>query len=146
MDAGNEMIWQCFKLYLPPGTQLTSVRRSAEDQLALIVKRAKKQGYVFARPPNVGDESSWLEAWQLVNTPNNPVARPAHSMHQRGLAYDLAGPNLQAIFAAVKKAASTGRIHLIRPRLGWDNPRLEGRCVHVEINAGKLDFEPFEYA
>jgi hypothetical protein len=139
------MIWQCFKLFLPPGTRLTSVRRSADDQLALIVRRAKDKGYIFKRQPTVEDESSWLEAWQLVNTPSNPIARPGRSMHQKGLAYDLSGPNLGTIFGAVKRAAQWGRIRLIRPRVGWENPRLEGGCVHVEIDGGKLDFEPFDY-
>ena len=67
-------------------------------------------------------------------------------MHQKGLAYDLWGLDLRAIFAAVKKAAQWGRIQLIRPRVGWENPRLEGGCVHVEIDGAKLDFEPFDYA
>ena len=146
MDVGNTLIWQCLKLYLPLGTRLTSVRRTPQDQLALIVERAKRKGYAFKRPATVGDQSSWLEAWNLVNSATNPIAKPGGSMHQKGLAYDLSGPNLNQVFAAVKKAASTGGIHLIPPRPGWDNPRLEGGCVHVEIDAGKLDFEPFDYA
>jgi hypothetical protein len=67
-------------------------------------------------------------------------------MHQRGLAYDLTGLDLEKILAAVNKAANDGRIHLIPPRSGWNNPRLEFACVHVEIDGGKIDFEPFEYA
>jgi hypothetical protein len=122
------------------------VRRSAADQLALIVRRAKDKGYIFKRQATVADAPSWLEAWQLVNTASNPIARPGRNMHQKGLAYDLWGLDLRAIFAAVKKAAQWGRIQLIRPRVGWENPRLEGGCVHVEIDGAKLDFEPFDYA
>ena len=146
VDVGNTLIWQCLKLYLPVGTRLNSVRRSPQDQLALIVERAKKQGFHFKRPPVFGDESSWIDAWKLVNTAKYPIAKPGKSMHQKGLAYDLTGPDLKAIFEAVNKASSTGRIHLIPPRPGWQNPRLEGNCVHVEIDSGKLDFEPFDYA
>ena len=146
MDVGNVMIWQCLKWYLPAGTRLTSVRRSPQDQLALITERAKRKGYSFKRQPNINDESSWYDAWRFVNTGKNPIAKPSRSMHQKGLAYDLAGPDLSAILTAVNKAASTGRIHLIRPRPGWQNPRLEGTCVHVEIDSGKLDFEPFDFA
>ncbi|HXF28169.1 MAG TPA: hypothetical protein VN610_12885 [Bryobacteraceae bacterium] len=146
VDVGNTLIWQCLKLYLLVGTRLTSVRRSPEDQLALIVGRARKKGYIFKRLPTVADEFSWSQAWQLVNTAENPIAKPGRSMHQKGLAYDLSGRDLNAIFAAVNKASSTGGIHLIPPRRGWNNPRLEGGCVHVEIDSGKLDFEPFDYA
>src|SRR5206468_3536283 len=90
MNAGNDMIWQCFKLYLPPGTLLPSVHRPADEQLAIIVQRAKEKGYQFKRTATVADESSWIEAWKLVNTKKNPVAKPGRSMHQKGLAYDLA--------------------------------------------------------
>ena len=146
MDVGNKLIWRCLRQHLPSGTRLTSVCRSPENQLALIVRRATSKGYAFKRPPHVNDESSWLEAWRLVNTKDNPVAKPGRSMHQKGLAYDLAGPNLHSILAAIKQAAAKGSIHLIPPRPGWTNPRLEGGCVHVEIDAATLDFDPFDYA
>ncbi len=146
VDVGNRMIWQCLKFYLPLVTRLNSCYRAPEAQLALIVERAKKKGYVFKRTPVVSDPSTWLDAWHLVNTRLNPIAKPGHSMHQRGLAYDLTGPDLAKILLSVNKAAADGRIHLIPPRGGWQNPRLEGTCVHVEIDGGKLDFEPFDYA
>ena len=144
MTRRTELIWQAFKWYLPPHTRLESVYRSANDQLFLIVQRAKKQGYVFHKNPVVGDIDSWNEAWKLVNTKENPIAPPGRSLHQRGLAFDLSGPDLNAIIVALKRAVADRRIHLLKgsPK----NPRLEGHCVHVEIDQGLLDSEPFDFA
>lgn len=142
----NDMIWQCLKLYLPPHTILSCVYRSDEDQLAIIVDRANKRGYSFAKPPKVSETSSWIGAWHMVNTKKNPVAKPGHSTHRLGIAYDLGGPDLSKIAEAIKKAASNKAIQLAPPRPGWENPRVEGHCVHVEILGGKLDFEPFDFA
>ena len=146
MDVGNTRIWYALKLYLPPGTRLTSVHRSAEDQLAIIEQRARKLGFQFARKPTVGDRSSWEPALQFLRrkAPGNPVAPPGRSLHQRGLAYDLVGPNLDAIKTAVEEAARDGRIRLIPG--ARQNPRREGLCVHVEIDGGTIDYEPFDWA
>jgi len=141
----NDAIWNCFKLYLPPQTTLSCVYRTDDDQLAIIVDRATKRGYRFPKPPKVSDPGSWLGAWKMVNTKQNPVARPGHSTHRLGIAYDLAGPRLCDIVTAIQKAASAGAIQLAPQRPGFDNPKLEGHCVHVEIIGGKLDFEPFDF-
>ena len=142
----NDAIWQCLKLYLPPYTTLSCVYRSDEDQLAIIVERATKRGYKFAKPPNVSEASSWMGAWRMVNTKLNPVAKPGRSTHRLGIAYDLTGPDLSKIATATTKAALDGAIQLAPARPGWENPHLEGHCVHVEIHGGKLDFEPFDFA
>jgi hypothetical protein len=141
----NDAIWQCLKLYLPPHTTLSCVYRNDEDQLAIVVERAKKRGYKFTRPPKVSDPSTWLAAWHLVNTKKNPVARPGSSKHRLGIAYDLAGPDLSAIVTSIKEAASRGAIRLAPKRPHFDNPKLEGVCVHVEILGGQIDFEPFDF-
>ena len=142
----NDAIWNCLRLYLPPGTTLSCVYRSNEDQLEIIVKRATDQGYKFSRIPKVSDPASWLGAWHKVNTKRNPIARPGSSTHRFGIAYDLAGPDLPKIVNSILKAAAAKAISLAPPRPNWDNPRLEGTCVHVEILGGKIDFEPFEFA
>jgi len=142
----NDAVWQCLKLYLPPLTTLSCVYRSDEDQLAIIVERAKARGFKFSHPPRVSDPSSWLPAWHLVNTKQNPVARPGSSTHRLGIAYDLTGPDLSKIVAAIQKAASLRAIQLAPRRSGFDNPKLEGHCVHVEILGGSIDFEPFDFA
>jgi hypothetical protein len=96
--------------------------------------------------PKVSDPASWLGAWHKVNTKTNPVAKPGGSTHRVGKAYDLSGPDLPKLVAAIQKAASLGAIKLSKPRPHWDNPRLEGTCVHVEIDGGKMDFEPYDFA
>ena len=142
----NDAVWNCLKLYLPPLTTLSCVYRTDEDQLQIIVDRATGRGFKFSRPPTVSDQASWLAAWRLVNTRTNPVARPGSSTHRQGIAYDLAGPDLPKIVTAIQKAASVGAIQLALRRPGFDNPKLEGHCVHVEILGGKMDFEPFDFA
>ena len=146
MSQYNDAIWDCLKLYLPPLTKLSCVYRSDEDQLEIIVTRATAQGYKFPKPPKVSDPASWLGAWRLVNTPENPVAQPGASKHRDGIAYDLTGPDLPKMVTAIQKAASVGAIRLAPPRPRFGNPRLEGHCVHVEILGGKMDFEPFDFA
>jgi hypothetical protein len=141
----NEAIWQCLKLYLPPHTTLSCVYRSDEDQLAIIVDRATKRGYKFGKPPSVSDASSWMNAWRMVNTMWNPVAKPGHSTHRLGIAYDLAGPDLPKIAAAIQKAASDKAVQLAPARPGWENPRLEGHCVHVEILGGETRFRAIRF-
>ena len=149
VDRGNLLVWQALKLYLPPGTVLTSVYRSAQDQLDIIVRHAKKRGYKFAKEPTVEDKASWEDALKLIRSPPDPmqVAAPGRSLHQRALAYDLSGHNIDEIAAAVRKAVAEGRIKLLRG--SRNNPRIENvkgqRCVHVEIEGAVLDFEPFEW-
>lgn len=145
-SAANSMVWRVLTAYVPVGTCLTSVYRSPQHQLDIIVARATALGYVFKEPPVVNHPRTWLEAWKLVNTRSDPVARPGQSMHERGLAYDLAGANLKDIMEGIMKAAAEGRINLLPARNGWTNPRLEGSCVHVEIEGATLDFEPFAIA
>jgi hypothetical protein len=141
----NDAIWNCLKLYLPPHTILSCVYRSDQDQLDIVVQRATKKGYKFPSPPKLSDTHSWRAAWHLVNTRTDPVARPGSSMHRLGIAYDLGGPNLKDIVAGILNASAAKAIALAPPRPHWENPRLEGHCVHVEILGGRMDFEPFDF-
>ena len=111
----------------------------------MIVQRATKKGYKFPKPPTVSDPQSWNAALRLMNTKTDPVARPGSSLHRLGIAYDLAGPNPHDIVAGILKASAAKAITLAPPRLHWQNPRLEGHCVHVEILGGRIDFEPFDF-
>ena len=146
MDTGNWLIWQALKLYLPPGTRLTSVYRPAQAQLDFIVGAAKKRGYTFSKNPSLGDETSWQGALTFVRSKGVKVAAPGRSLHQRGLAYNLSGPNLVLIKECVLKAVAQGRIRLARG--SRENPLIErtNNCVHVEIDGALLDHEPFEWA
>jgi hypothetical protein len=146
MSTYNDAVWQCLKLYLPPGTRLTSVYRSDEHQLAIIIRRAKAHGYQFTKTPVLSDPSTWMDAWRLAKTNKDPIAKPGTSLHRLAKAYDMTGQDLAKIETAVKKAAADGRIVLAPPRPNWPNPRLEGHCVHAEILGGAIDFEPFDFA
>ena len=146
MDSGNVLIWQALKLYLPPGTRLTSCRRPAKDQLAFIQKTAEKHGYKFETAPALGNASSWQGALNFIRARGYKVAAPGSSMHQRGLAYDLSGPDLNAILDAVKKAVAQKRIRLVPGSKSNLLIEKTNHCVHVEIDSGILDFEPFDFA
>ena len=146
VDAGNLLIWQALKLYLPFGTKLTSCRRPPQAQLDFIVRKARAKGYRFDKTPVLHDESSWQGALKFVRGLGYKVAAPGRSMHQRGLAYDLSGPDLSAIEKGVRKAAADRRITLVHGSPSAILREPQNHCVHVEIEAGLLDFEPFEYA
>jgi len=140
MDTGNLLTWQALKVYLPPGTELKSVWRPPFDQLTIIKKLAEKEGFRFKMNPTVSDPASWQPALEFIRSKGYKVAAPGHSMHQRGLAYDLVGPNLTIIYNAVKKAVSENRIRLVRD--SKDNLIIEtkNRVVHVEIETSFLDY------
>jgi hypothetical protein len=146
VDSGNLLIWQALRLYLPLDTKLSSVRRPAAEQLAFIKKTAEKNGFLFKTPPTLRDSDSWRPALEFIRSKGYKVAAPGTSMHQRGLAYDLSGPNLNAILEAVKKAVAQKRIHLLQGSKSNLLIEHQNHCVHVEIDSGILDFEPFDYA
>jgi hypothetical protein len=146
MDTGNRMIWYALKLYLPQGTILSSVYRPPQAQLDFIVKNARAKGYSFPKPPVLGDESSWSGALAYIRQEGFKVAAPGRSMHQRGLAYDLTGPDLSKIEAAVRKAVADGRISLVPGSKSAILREVKNHCVHVEIQSALLDFEPFDFA
>lgn len=129
-------VWHALRPYLPPGTRLTSVHRSAREQLDFIVQTAKKYGYTFQKQPSVSDASSWQDALRFVCGKGYKVAAPGKSHHAQGIAYDLSGSNLKQIEAGVRKAAADGRIILRRGSrsalLVEPHPQ---NCVHVEIEA-----------
>jgi len=131
MDVVNKMGWHALKPYLPPGTHLTSVYRSDQEQLDFIVRKAQKYGYKFRRTPSLSDEPSWRDALKFVRGKGYKVADPGRSYHAKGVACDFSGPNLKQIEAAVRKAIADGRI-IIRRLLVEPPPQ---NCVHVEIVA-----------
>ena len=146
MDTGNLLIWQALKLYLPVGTRLSSCYRPPQAQLNFIVQTARAKGYRFARNPALHDEASWSGALAFIRQKGFKVAAPGRSMHQRGLAYDLSGADLSKIETAVRKAVADGRIRLVAGSPSAILRETKNHCVHVEIEGGLLDFEPFEYA
>jgi len=146
VDVGNQHVWHALKLYLPPGTRLTSVYRPASAQFDIIVRNARKEGFTFARLPTLVDRPSWMPALEFLRKRGYKIAEPGTSRHQSALAYDLSGPDLPRIEIAVRKAVADGRIRLVQ---GARNPILiekANNCVHVEIEGALLDFEPFDVA
>jgi hypothetical protein len=146
VDAGNMLIWQALKLYLPYGTKLSSCYRPPQAQLNFIAQTARAKGYRFTKTPVLSDETSWSGALAFIRQKGFKVAAPGRSMHQRGLAYDLSGPDLSKIEAAVRKAVADGRIRLVQGSPSAILRETRNHCVHVEIDGGLLDFEPFEFA
>jgi hypothetical protein len=147
LDRRTEQIWQAFKWYLPPGTELKSVIRPPQKQLDVIVELARQHGCVLTKPVRLNDRSSWEPALQCLRNKKFDVAAPGHSQHERRLAFDLKGPSLQAIELGLLNAAADRRITLCPPRKGWSNPKIERNgCVHVEIETALLDFVPFDFA
>ncbi len=146
VDVGNELVWHALKLYLPAGTELSSCYRPPQAQFDFIVAKARKHGYEFKRRPVLEDAASWQAALQFVRSQGYQVAAPGKSAHQKGIAYDLTGPNLFAIEAGVRKAVGQKRITLAGPARTALLVEKKNHCVHVEIQAAILDYEPTEYA
>ena len=145
VDTANVMVWYTLKPYLPPGTRLSSVYRPASAQLAFIVRKAKKEGYVFEKPPVLHDRDTWIGALQFLRDLDYKIAEPNKSMHQRGIAYDLVGKKLDDIEAGVRRAVKEGRITLAKTK----RPILretKNNCVHVEIEAAVVDNDQFDFA
>lgn len=153
LDRRTELIWQAFKLYMPPGTTLNDVIRPAEEQLRIIVKDAKNLGYRFTNLPRLQLPSSWEPALKFIRNRGFDVAAPGASRHAQRYAFDLGHSpsatdhDLEAIAAGLRTAAANRRITLMPPRGHWPNPKIElkNRCVHVEISSALLDFEPFDF-
>lgn len=146
MDVGNQVVWHALKLYLPPGTRLSSVYRAPQAQLDFIVRKARRHGYRFTRPPSLNDRSTWESALQFVRGKGYKVAAPGRSAHQKAIAYDLTGPRLDRIEASVRRAVAEKRIILSRTSRSAILVEKQNHCVHVEIEAAVLDYEPFETA
>src|SRR3712207_853592 len=132
VDSGNLLVWNTLKLYLPEGTRLSSVYRPAQAQLDFIVKAAKKEKYKFRKEPVLGDRSSWIGALEHLRKLKYKIAEPGRSKHQQGIAYDLAGPDLAKIEAAVRRAVADGSITLARKSANPILVETKNRCVHVE--------------
>jgi hypothetical protein len=132
VDVVNLMVWNQLAPFLPPGSKLTSVRRPPAAQLQFIVNKAKVLGYKFSIAPTLYNPPSWQGALKFLRGKGFKVAAPGRSYHASGIAYDISGPNLALIEAAVRRAVDEKRITLNK------SPsailiELQNHCVHVEI-------------
>lgn len=155
LDRKTAEIWYALRPYLPPGTRLTSVIRSPQDQLDELKRLAESTGYVWELPPVLEEPASWSAALEWVRRKGKDIAKPAWSRHQKGHAFDLAGPDLEAIVDGIGKAVLAKAVFL-EHRPGWKNPAIEqgNGCVHLEVFAdhdrpapsATLDDVPFDFA
>src|SRR5260370_6238383 len=113
LDKRTELIWQAFKLYLPPGTRLTDAIRPPMVQLEIIVTDAKNEGYVFKKAATLEDRSSWKPAHLFLKSKGYDIAEPRTSMHGRRYAFDLGGPDLKRIEHGLLRPPPQNRIPLI---------------------------------
>jgi hypothetical protein len=143
VDVVNLMIWNQLRPLLPHGTKLNSVKRPAAAQLQFIVIQAQKLGYKFSHPPTLHDHSSWQGALDFLRHKGFKIAAPGKSNHQSGIAYDLSGPNLNAIEAAVRRAVEQKRITLLANSRSAILQETKNHCVHVEITGAVLYNEQF---
>ena len=143
VDVVNITVWYQLKPYLPLGTAVTSVRRSAKSQFDFIVTKASKHGYKFERSPTLSDPSTWEGALNFIRKKGYKVAAPGKSNHESGIAYDLSGPDLAKIEAAVRRAVADGVITLSGSKSSILVER-ENHCVHVEIVGAVIHNEAFD--
>ncbi|GAB3982566.1 hypothetical protein GCM10028806_54530 [Spirosoma terrae] len=132
LEAQHEFVWNILQEYLPEGTRLTSVIRTAQDQLDTIVKYARKEKFDFKQAPTLADKGTWLPALSYLRKKNYKIAEPGRSAHQKGLAFDLSGKNLKEIRQAVEKAQADGRLSIQKIITEWSN-----HCVHVEVTSAQ---------
>ncbi|MGJ4891219.1 hypothetical protein ACQR1Y_23720 [Bradyrhizobium sp. HKCCYLRH3099] len=143
VDVVNLQIWNQLSPFLPAGTKLSSVKRPAKDQLKFIVDTSKRLGYRFTREATLEDETSWNGALKFLRDKGYKVAAPGRSNHQSGIAYDLAGPDLDAIVAGVQKAVDQRRITLLAGSSSALLKEPQNSCVHVEISGAVLFNDQF---
>jgi len=143
VDVVNLQIWNQLSPFLPTGTKLSSVKRPAKDQLKFIVNTSKRLGYEFSREATLDDETSWKDALKFLREKGYIVAAPGRSNHQSGIAYDLAGPDLDAIVAGVKQAVDKRYITLLEGSRSALLKEPTNGVVHVEISGAVLFNDQF---
>jgi hypothetical protein len=144
VDVVNLTVWNQIKSYLPPGTKVTSVHRPAQAQLDFIVRKARQHGFKFNKAATVNDPASWQTALEFVRSKGYKVAPPGKSAHQSGIAYDLSGPHLAKIAAAVRRAVTDGRIKLAASKSALLIEKVN-HCVHVEIVETVIHNDAFDF-
>ena len=146
VDVVNQLVWYAIRQRLPQNTRLTSVYRSAEEQLGFIVAKAKANGYKFEKTPTVKDSASWQGALDFLRQKNYTVAAPGRSFHEKGIAYDLSGPDLKKIETSIRAMVSDGTITLSDGSKSSILIEKRNHCVHVEIQAAILYGDIYDYA
>ena len=132
LEFQHEFVWDILQEYVPEGTKLSSVLRSDQEQLNTIVRYAKAKNYKFKTAPTLASRGSWYPALAHIRSKGIIIAEPGKSPHQHGLAFDLVGPDLEAISKAVEQARDDGAISIKRKIIERGN-----KCVHVEVSSAQ---------
>lgn len=128
--------WMTLQPFLPKSAIMTSGVRTEDDQENIINAAWNKLG-AEAKYPNSSPEQ---KAKILTQQYNYIVSSPGKSPHQKGLAFDISGANLQKIKEAVEYVNGEAQLGVtLKPLVEHGN-----NAVHVDIL--KADYRPMEIA
>src|SRR5215475_8041352 len=101
---------------LPNGTRLTSGFRTANDQLAVIRHYAQVEGIPVPANMRVEKPETWRPIVDQLRKRKYIIADPDKTPHSSDdlIVFDLAGPDQNAIEAAVKRARDKGLVEIER--------------------------------
>src|SRR5215216_3249579 len=125
----HQLSFTMLQPYLPPGTQMTSGYRSAQEQLDLIRRLARAHNIATPTHMEVSDRDSWWQTLLAVRDKGYIVAAPTTTPHStREIVFDMSGSNLNAIEEGCRRAERDGIVQfrkIIR--------ETQNNAVHVEI-------------
>jgi len=135
IEKDNVPVYVAFTLLveccLPNGTRLTSGFRAANDQLAVIRHYAQVEGISVPSNMRVEKPETWRPILAELRKRNYIIADPDKTPHSSDdlIVFDLAGPDQNAIEAAVRRARDKGLVKI--ERIIREGPR---QAVHVELS------------
>jgi FHA domain len=135
IEKDNVPVYVAFTLLveccLPNGTRLTSGFRAARDQLSVIRHYAQVEGISVPANMRVEKPETWRPVLAKLRERNYIIADPDKTPHSSDdlIVFDLAGPNQNAIEAAVRRARDKGLVKI--QRIIREGPR---QAVHVELS------------
>jgi hypothetical protein len=136
IEKNNLPVYVAFTLLveccLPNGTRLTSGFRTANDQLAVIRHFAQVEGIPVPANMRVEKPETWRPILDQLRKRNYIIADPDKTPHSSDglIVFDLAGPDQNAIEAAVRRAERDKGLVKIE-RIIREGPR---QAVHVELS------------
>jgi FHA domain-containing protein len=135
IEKDNVPVYVAFTLLveccLPNSTRLTSGFRAASDQLSVIRHYAQVEGISIPANMRVEKPETWRPVLVELRKRGYIIADPDKTPHSSDdlIVFDLAGPNQNAIEAAVRRAKDKGLVKI--ERIIREGPR---QAVHVELS------------
>src|SRR5215475_2217869 len=120
VEKDDAIVYVAFTLLveccLPNGTRLTSGFRTANDQLAVIRHYAQVEGIPVPANMRVEKPETWRPIVDQLRKRKYIIADPDKTPHSSDdlIVFDLAGPDQNAIEAAVKRARDKGLVEIER--------------------------------